>query len=221
MATATKNRSDARRKKGKERVRFDRSFGARFVAGVDEVGRGCLAGPLVATAVVFDYEQLVGPRAAALAYFDDSKNLTAQQRLELVRSAIGCVASYSIVSVSAPSIDRCGLHKSNLAALSRALKLLRAPIDVALVDGFDVSIPGLRTEQVIKGDATSAAIAAASIIAKVTRDTAMARLDQQLGKRWAFTEHMGYATPLHHDRIREHGVSDHHRMSFASAAYEQ
>jgi ribonuclease HII len=203
------------RRPGRRLLNHDRKLGVRFVAGADEVGRGCLAGPLVTAAVVFDYATLTGPAAAPLGHLDDSKKLTAAAREKLYDAVVALAAGWSVISISPATIDRRGLHVSNLAGLRRALDTVRTPADISLVDGFQLD----GCTRIIKGDATSAAIAAASILAKVTRDRLMTRLEQVHGNRWAFDEHVGYATPLHHERIAVHGVSPLHRMSFDSIAY--
>jgi len=210
---------------GKKLLAHDRALG-RFVAGVDEAGRGCLAGPLVAAAVVLDLERLTGPEAAALGSLDDSKKLTAELRDKLYRVVLARARDISVALVPATTIDERGLHRSNIAAMRRALQQLESPVDHVLVDGFrldpiELEACGTRLEcrQVIKGDQTSAAIAAGAIIAKVTRDRLMNRLDDETDFRWAFTEHHGYATPLHAERIQLHGTSHHHRMSYEAQAY--
>lgn len=211
---------------GKKLLAHDRALG-RFVAGVDEAGRGCLAGPLVAAAVVLDLERLTGPEAAALGSLDDSKRLTADMRDKLYRVVMARARDVSVALVPPSTIDARGLHVSNIAAMRRALRALEAPIEHVLVDGFqlepiELAACGTRFDcrKVIKGDQTSAAIAAGAIVAKVTRDRLMTRLDEETDRRWAFTEHHGYATPLHAERIREHGTSHHHRMSYEAQAYE-
>ena len=207
---------------GKKLLDHDRALGHRYVAGVDEAGRGCLAGPLVAAAVVLDMQRLVGPDASPLMQVNDSKQLSHAERERMYASVLTCVSSWSISVISPARIDRVGLHKCNIEAMKIALRGLRVTPEVGLVDGFALVEHNLAypCTQIIKGDATSASIAAASIIAKVSRDRLMMRLDERLGGRWAFAEHMGYATPLHHERLQEHGPGSHHRMSFASAAYE-
>ncbi|MCB0878321.1 MAG: ribonuclease HII [Thermoleophilia bacterium] len=216
----------AKPRPGKKLLAHDRAIG-RFVAGVDEAGRGCLAGPLVAAAVVLDLKQLVGPEAAALGQLNDSKLLTADVRDRLYRIVLARARSVSVAVVQPNRIDSDGLHVSNIAAMRRALAGLEAPIDEVLVDGFQlepIRLAACGTElacrKVIKGDRTSAAIAAGAIIAKVTRDRLMNRLDAETGFRWAFTDHHGYATELHAERIQLHGTSHHHRMSYEARAYE-
>lgn len=175
---------------------------------------------MVIAAAVLDHERLVGPEAAPLGQLNDSKKLAVDVRDRLYDIVMRSVTSWSVIVVSPARIDRVGLHRCNLAGMRRALEQMRAPFGIALVDGFQLDDTPWPAKRLIKGDATSASIAAASIIAKVTRDRLMARIDEQTGRRWAFAEHMGYATPLHHDRIRTHGISALHRLSFASQAYE-
>ena len=205
---------------GKKLLDYDRALGLRYVAGVDEAGRGCLAGPLVAAAVILDMQRLIGPEASPLMQVNDSKQLSHAERERMYANVLSSVSCWSISVISSSRIDRVGLHKCNIAAMKIALNGLRIEPDVGLVDGFALTDMNFPTIQIIKGDATSAAIAAASIIAKVSRDRLMIRLDERLGGRWAFADHMGYATPLHHERIQLHGPGSYHRMSFASRAYE-
>lgn len=212
--------SAARRKTlpGRALLQHDRAAG-RFVAGTDEAGRGCLAGPLVAAAVVLDTERLRGPEAAPLAQLNDSKQLAPELRERMFQSVCAAATSWSVTVISPGRIDRDGLHVCNLQALRSSLERIQIEFDVAFVDGFDLGDTPFPSHRLVRGDSTSAAIAAASIIAKVSRDRLMTRLDHATGDRWAFAEHHGYATPLHHDRIQMHGVSRYHRRSFASKAY--
>lgn len=216
---APRRSGTANARPGRRLLSHDRKLGARVVAGADEAGRGCLAGPLVTAAVAFDYATLMGPDAAPLGHLNDSKKLTLDVRERLYDAVLSLARSWSVVVISPGTIDRRGLHKSNVRGLGLALERLQCPVELGLTDGFHVECAGMTTQRIIKGDATSAAIAAASILAKVTRDRLMHRLDQMLDGRWAFAEHVGYATPLHHERIREHGMSEHHRRSFDSVAY--
>ncbi|MEO6867936.1 MAG: ribonuclease HII, partial [Gaiellales bacterium] len=118
---------------GKKLLAYDRRIG-RFIAGVDEAGRGCLAGPLVAAAVVLDLERLTGPEAAALGRLDDSKRLTADLRDRLYRIVLARATDVTVALVSPGTIDAKGLHRSNIAAMRRALEQLSSPIDAVLVD---------------------------------------------------------------------------------------
>ena len=192
----------------------------RFVAGADEAGRGCLAGPLVATGVLLDFERLGPAQARALGMLNDSKQQTPEGRAALYPVILSLAARVCIVSRCAPGIDARGLHTTNLAALRDALAQVARPGCICLSDGFPVRPLGYTQQAVIGGDAKSAAIAAASVIAKETRDRYMRRVDA-LHPGWEFAEHVGYSTPEHRGAIERLGVSPLHRMSFQSAAYQQ
>jgi ribonuclease HII len=195
----------------------------RLVAGADEAGRGCLAGPLVAAAVLFDQDAL-GPRELrALAALNDSKQHSAEAREELYPLVLRSAARVAVVSRCVRGIDARGLHKTNLAALRDALLAVTRDLTgeiACLVDGFAVPDIGRPQRAIIDGDATSAAIAAASIVAKVTRDRYMHHADI-LHPGWSFAEHVGYSTPAHREAIQRQGVSPLHRLSFQSLAYQQ
>jgi ribonuclease HII len=199
---------------------FDRDLGARFVAGADEAGRGCLAGPLVAAAVLFDYERLGLREMRALSALNDSKQHTSEARDALYPIVVRSATRVAVVSRCVRGIDHRGLHVTNLAALRDALARVARPGCVCLSDGFPVGDVGHEQRAVISGDARSAAIAAASIVAKVTRDRYMRRADA-LHPGWEFATHVGYATPEHRAAIMARGVSPLHRLSFQSAAYQQ
>jgi ribonuclease HII len=202
--------------------RFDRSFGRRFVAGVDEAGRGSLAGPLVAAGVLIDLERIGRSERRALAHLDDSKQKTLEEREELYPHVIRAAACVSVAIRSVRAIDTRGLHVSNLGALADCMKAVASEVDDAacLVDGFPLPLCEVEHQPVVDGDARSAAIAAASVIAKVTRDRYMHRIADTYS-RWNFAGNVGYSTPEHRDAIREHGISPLHRRSFASIAYTQ
>jgi ribonuclease HII len=192
----------------------------RFVAGADEAGRGCLAGPLVAAAVLFDLER-VGPREVrALSDLNDSKQQLPEARAELFPVILRVAAKVVIVSRCAPGIDSRGLHVTNLAALRDALAKVACPGCICLSDGFAVAALGYEQQAVIGGDGKSAAIAAASVIAKETRDRYMRRADVS-HPGWEFSNHVGYSTPEHREAIERLGISPLHRRSFQSAAYQQ
>ena len=200
---------------------FDRGLQSRFVAGTDEAGRGCLAGPLVAAAVLIDYERLSNSDRRALSGLHDSKQMTEERRLEMYPCVLRAAERVSVVVRSAAGIDRRGLHVTNIEALSLALERL-APGDgaICLVDGFRLPRCQVPHRPVVKGDATSAAIAAASVIAKVTRDRYMHDVAER-HPGWGFEEHVGYSTPEHREAIEEIGISPLHRRSFQSVAYSQ
>ena len=199
---------------------FDRDLGARFVAGADEAGRGSLAGPLVAAAVLFDYERLGLREVRALSALNDSKQHNAEAREALYPIVLRAATRVAVVSRCVRGIDARGLHVTNLAALRDALARVARPGCVCLSDGFPVGDVGHQQRAVISGDARSAAIAAASILAKVSRDRYMHRADV-LHPGWEFATHVGYATPEHRAAIMARGVSPLHRLSFQSAAYQQ
>jgi ribonuclease HII len=205
---------------GRRLLNFDRSFGVRYVAGADEAGRGCLAGPLVAAAVLFDFERLSLADARALGALNDSKQQTPEGRAELFPVILRLAAKAAIVTRCAPGIDARGLHKTNLAALRDALQQVARPGCICLSDGFPVARLGYQQRAVIGGDAKSAAIAAASVLAKETRDRYMRRADTA-HPGWEFAQHVGYSTPEHRDAIERLGVSPLHRLSFQSMAYQQ
>jgi ribonuclease HII len=200
--------------------KFDRSLGARFVAGADEAGRGCLAGPLVAAAVLFDLDAIGPGEVRALGALNDSKQQTHEARAELFPLILRLASKVAIVSRCAPGIDARGLHVTNLAALRDALRKVACEGCICLSDGFPVAALGHDQRAVVDGDAKSAAIAAASVIAKETRDRYMRRADAA-HPGWEFAQHVGYSTPEHREAIERLGVSPLHRRSFQSMAYQQ
>jgi ribonuclease HII len=211
------------RRTGRKLFQHDRRLGARFVAGADEAGRGCLAGPLVAAAVLFDLERLSPRDVRALSVLNDSKQHTAEAREALYPVVLRVATQVAVVSRCARGIDSRGLHRTNLAALRDALLKVAAGRDgvICLSDGFPVGdLQGHEGRAIVDGDATSAAIAAASIVAKVTRDRFMHRADAR-HPGWEFATHVGYSTPEHREAIQRQGVSPLHRMSFQSMAYQQ
>jgi ribonuclease HII len=190
------------------------------VAGADEAGRGCLAGPLVAAAVLFDLERLEVRDVRALSALNDSKQHDAEARELLFPLVLRTAVKINVVSRCVRGIDARGLHRTNLAALRDALIGVARPGALCLIDGFPVPDFGYEQRPIVDGDATSAAIAAASIVAKVTRDRFMHRADA-LHSGWDFASHVGYSTPEHRDAIQRLGVSPLHRLSFQSMAYQQ
>lgn len=183
-----------------------RRLGFRQVAGVDEVGRGCLAGPVVAAAVILDPERPIrGLR--------DSKLLTPAARDRLYGEIVRCATGWTLACVDAGEIDRINIHNASLRAMHSAVTRFAPAPDFVLVDGFP--IPGLTIPQraVVKGDRRCAVIAAASIVAKVTRDRQMRRL-HEADPRYGFDRHKGYATPQHLAAIEQFGGSPVHRRSF-------
>jgi ribonuclease HII len=210
-----------RRRKAAKLFRFDREVGARFVAGADEAGRGSLAGPLVAAAVLIDYERLSLRDRRALGELDDSKQRTPEEREELYPAVIRAAERVAVTVRCVRGIDARGLHVTNLNALARSLERVAVPGAVCLSDGFPLGARcAVEHRAVVDGDAKSAAIAAASVVAKVTRDRYMCRVAGAY-PLFGFDGNVGYSTPEHRAAIVEHGPSDLHRRSFASIAYSQ
>lgn len=184
-----------------------RASGLSAIAGVDEAGRGPLAGPVVAAAVILDPDRI--PHG-----LDDSKKLSAARR-EILYEAIIASAAVAIAAGSVSRIDATDIRQATLWAMRQAVAALPVAADYALIDGKDVP-PALscRGEALVKGDARSVSIAAASIVAKVTRDRMMRRLARRFPD-YGFDRHMGYGTAAHLAALARHGVTPIHRMSFA------
>ena len=217
---AKRRKTASKKPAGRRLFRFDREFGFRYVAGADEAGRGCLAGPLVAAAVLFDYETIGLADLRALSALNDSKQQTEAMREELYPRVLRVAAKVVVTSRCVRGIDERGLHVTNLAALRDCLARVAVPGTLCLSDGFPVRDTGFEQRAVVGGDATSAAIAAASVIAKVTRDRFMRRAHAQYPE-WGFDGHVGYSCPGHREAIERHGISPLHRLSFQSIAYQQ
>jgi ribonuclease HII len=208
------------RRTGRKLLNFDRKLGVRFVAGADEAGRGSLAGPLVTAAVLFDYECLRDHRVRPLALLNDSKQLSSAERENLFRAVSGCAEKIAVRIIPPAVIDRDGLHRSNLRGLRETLADLCPPAEACLVDGFRLGKLAPEHTAVVDGDEQSAAIAAASIIAKVVRDRTMHRMDA-LYPQYGFASHVGYITPRHSAVVRERGPSEIHRLSFEARSYAE
>jgi ribonuclease HII len=206
------------RRTGRKLLQFDRKLGARFVAGTDEAGRGPLAGPLLVAGVLLDYAKLHDHKVRPLACLNDSKKCSEAEREELYSAVLGCAERVVVRAVPSSQIDRVGLHRSNLAAMREILSELSSQADVCLVDGFHLGPGAPAHRRVVDGDEKSAAIAAASIIAKVTRDRMMRRVDA-LYPAYGFRSHVGYITPSHSAVVREIGPSEIHRRSFNALCY--
>lgn len=188
---------------------------------MDEAGRGSLAGPLVAAGVLLDLEQIGRSERRALARLDDSKVKSEEEREELYPAVIRAAACVSVAVRSVRFIDSRGLHVSNMDALADCMRAVAPESGAAcLVDGFKLHGCEVDHHRVVGGDGRSAAIAAASVIAKVTRDRYMRRA-AEFHDLWNFDGNVGYSTPEHRDAIRTHGISPLHRRSFASIAYTQ
>jgi ribonuclease HII len=174
----------------------------------------------VAAAVLFDLDRIGPSEVRALGALNDSKQQAPQTRAELFPVILRTAAKIVVVSRCAPGIDSRGLHVTNLAALHDALRRVACPGCLCLSDGFPVAPLEHRQLAVIGGDGKSAAIAAASVIAKETRDRYMRRADLA-HPGWQFAAHVGYSTPEHREAIERLGVSPLHRRSFQSTAYQQ
>jgi ribonuclease HII len=220
LPSGAERRARARRRRAARLFRFDRSLGARFIAGADEAGRGSLAGPLVAAAVLIDYGSLSLRDRRALSFLDDSKARSPEEREELYPHVVRAADRVAVTVRCVRGIDDRGLHVTNLAALGRSLERVAVPGAVCLVDGFSVPSCSVDHRAVVDGDATSAAIAAASVVAKVTRDRYMTSVDAAYPE-FGFAGNVGYSTPEHRAAIIEHGPSSLHRRSFQSIAYSQ
>lgn len=186
--------------------------GFRLVAGADEAGRGACAGPLVVGAVV-----LPEGRRGEIEGLADSKLLTPLARERVYQAVVAQAAAYAVVVIPPGEIDARGLHVCNLAGMRRALASLAVRPEYVLTDGFGVDGLGVPGLAVWKGDQVAACVAAASVVAKVTRDRIMVELDG----RWpgyGFAEHKGYVTPEHSAALQRHGPCRMHRFSYANVA---
>lgn len=182
--------------------------GYKFVCGVDEVGRGCFAGPVVVGAVVFSPDISV-PEGLA-----DSKLLTANQRERLEKEIKKQALAWAVAEISVSKINKAGVGKATQMGFRKAVKLLNKRADYVLIDAFYIGHFNRKKQQAVKGgDKLSSSIAAASIIAKVYRD----RLMKQLHKKYpvyGFVKHKGYGTKLHQEAIKAYGLTRIHRKSF-------
>lgn len=182
------------------------AMGFVHIAGVDEVGRGCLAGPVTAAAVVL-------PHAIRIPGIKDSKVLTAEEREALFGGITRVALGWHVASVDADEIDRINIHQASLLAMRRAVEALSPLPGFVLVDGFRIPQLLIPQRPVTGGDRRSTAIAAASILAKVTRDRMMIDAHAR-DPRYGFDRHKGYATADHLRAVAEFGYSALHRRSF-------
>jgi ribonuclease HII len=183
-----------------------RRVGFVHVAGVDEVGRGCLAGPVVAAAVVLHPEKHI-PGVC------DSKAVQAPERERLYERILKHAVTWAVAEADPAEIDRINIHQASLRAMQRAILALAPLPDIVLVDAFRVPDLPMAQRGVLHGDRRCAAIAAASIVAKVTRDRQMLDLHTR-DPRYGFDRHKGYATADHLDAVARFGYSEVHRRSF-------
>jgi ribonuclease HII len=184
-----------------------REKGFTLVGGVDEVGRGPLAGPVVAACVV-------ASKPLFIRGLNDSKQVRPELRLEIAEIVKGTVVAWGIGVASVSEIDRLNIYWASVLAMERAIAALSCPPDYLITDAVRIRAYAGPQEPVIRGDARCAIVAAASIVAKVHRDALLVELDHE-DARYGFACHKGYATPQHIEALREHGPSVHHRAGWA------
>jgi ribonuclease HII len=191
-----------------------REKGFAAVCGIDEAGCGPLAGPVYAAAVILNPDD-------PIEGLNDSKKLTEKKREALYPQIKERALAWAIASATAQEIDEINILQARLLAMRRAVEMLRIKPDQALVDGNrDPDIPGVPSLLIVGGDGKSASIAAASILAKVTRDHAMLELDKQY-PQYLFAKHKGYPTKLHVEKLLEHGACPEHRQTFLKKIWER
>lgn len=202
-------------RRGRGLYGYDRTLdrlGLAPVAGADEAGRGACAGPLVVAAALLPLG-----RGREIDELADSKLLTPAARERVARRVRETAVDLAVVVVSPEEIDRAGVHRANLEAMRRALARLAERPAYVLTDGFAVAGTGVPGLGVWKGDRVSANVAAASVVAKVTRDAMMEELDAQY-PGYGFAVHKGYSTPEHQRALRERGPCEQHRQSYANVS---
>ena len=187
--------------------------GFTAVCGVDEAGRGPLAGPVFAAAVIL-------PVDCEIEGLNDSKKLSEKKREALFDMIKEKAISWSIASVDEKTIDEINILQATYLAMKNAVEGLDVPADYALIDGNRMPPIAIEGETVVKGDAKSMSIAAASILAKVSRDRFMLEIDKKY-PQYQFAKHKGYGTKLHYEMLTEHGVSDCHRISFLKSFFNR
>jgi ribonuclease HII len=188
--------------------------GYQFIAGVDEVGRGALAGPVVAAAVILNLDDV--PKG-----INDSKQLTRRERERLTDEIKARALAFSLAQIEPDEIDKINILRASLAAMFSAVKLLNPPSDYVLIDGNQrISQLSCSQRPVIKGDSLSVSIAAASIIAKVARDNLMKEYDEKY-PGYGFARHVGYATRVHQEALTVLGPSPIHRLTFQGVRFHQ
>jgi ribonuclease HII len=189
--------------------------GFSLVAGADEAGRGACAGPLVVAAAI-----LPSGRRGEVSGLADSKSLLPATRERIYDEIVARASAYAIVVVPAMEVDQRGLHVCNIAGMRRALAALAPDPEYVLTDGFAVAGIGRPGLAIWKGDQVAACVAAASVLAKVTRDRIMVELDGSF-PRYGFAEHKGYVTSDHAEALRRYGPCAQHRFSYVNVAASQ
>lgn len=207
-------RPDAGAQRPRNPLEYEQRFWGRglLVAGVDEAGRGPLAGPVVAAAVVL-------PPGASVEGADDSKQLSAEVREELFVRILASARSVGVGAASVKEIDRLNILRATTRAMQRALSRLDARPDQVVVDGLPVRHLGWEHEAVVDGDALIHSIGCASIVAKVVRDRLMVRLASRYGG-YGWETNMGYGTAQHREAILDLGLTPHHRLTFTGLQYD-
>lgn len=200
-----------------ELVEFDSQIKLKnsvsLICGVDEAGRGPLAGDVYAAAVVF-------PDGVVIDGINDSKKLSERKREELFSKIISKAMAYSIATASVSEIEEINILNAAMLAMKRAVESLSVTPELVLVDGNKTPDITPKALAVVKGDAKSQSIAAASILAKVARDRYMREIDKKY-PQYQFSKHKGYGTKLHYEMIDKYGVADIHRMSFLKKYFER
>ncbi len=200
-----------------ELVEFDSQIKLKnsvsLICGVDEAGRGPLAGDVYAAAVVF-------PDGVVIDGINDSKKLSERKREELFSKIISKALAYSIATASVSEIEEINILNAAMLAMKRAVESLSVTPELVLVDGNKTPDITPKALAVVKGDAKSQSIAAASILAKVARDRYMREIDKKY-PQYQFSKHKGYGTKLHYEMIDKYGVADIHRMSFLKKYFEK
>lgn len=187
---------------------FDKAFNVSKLCGVDEAGRGPLAGPVVAAAVVLNYENI-----SSILDVNDSKKLSEKKRNFLYEKIVDCCAGYGVGVVDVAYIDQHNILNATLEAMKIAVEQLGLEPNLVLVDGNKVPNVSFKASSLISGDSKSACVAAASVVAKVERDRIMQELDRQF-PNYGFAKHKGYATKLHYENLEKFGPARVHRLSF-------
>lgn len=183
-----------------------------IICGVDEAGRGPLAGDVYAAAVVFS-------EGVEIEYLNDSKKISEKRRELLYDVIVEKADAYCVATASVEEIDSMNILQATMLAMKRAVEGLGIAPDIALVDGNKLPDLGCEARYVIKGDATSASISAASVLAKVSRDRYMKQIAEKY-PQYAFEKHKGYGTRLHYEMLEKYGVSDVHRKTFLRKFYD-
>lgn len=199
----------------KELFEYDSQLRREYplICGVDEAGRGPLAGDVYAAAVILNDDVLIN-------YLNDSKKISEKRRELLYDEVIEKADAYCIATASVEEIDRLNILQATMLAMRRAVEGLGVKPDLALIDGNRLPELECESRSVIHGDAVSASIAAASILAKVSRDRYMRELDEKY-PQYCFGKHKGYGTALHYEKLAEYGISDVHRRTFLKKLYDE